>query len=95
MKRLILPIAICTITILSCNKRSKSEQKAYVDSLFHVLSCSPTIVAGPYSLEDQLNACDLLIKEYPEKKEQFEVVRKEIEQQIHDRDNKSPLDDLY
>ena len=64
----LLTMIVAVVLMCSCSGRSKEEQKAYTDSLFHVLSCSPTIVDGPYTLEDQLNACDLLIKEYPNKK---------------------------
>lgn len=84
MKKVLLFIA--TTFILSCNGRSKEEQKAYVDSLFHVVSCSPTIVAGPYTLKDRLDACDKLIEEYPEYREQGEKVRATIIEQIKDRD---------
>lgn len=94
MKRILYIIFGC-LFIVSCNKRSKAEQKTYIDSLFHVLSCSPTIVNGPYSLEDQVNACDLLMDEYPEKKEEFEKIKKRIENQIQERDSSSNVDDLY
>ncbi len=93
MKRILL-IIFAGLLVSSCNRRSESEQKEYTDSLFHVLSCSPTIVDGPYSLEDQLNACDLLMDEYPEKKDEFETIKKEIEHQIQSRDSNSLIDDL-
>ena len=85
MKRFVTMIFSVAL-MCSCGGRSKEEQKAYTDSLFHVISCSPTIVAGPYTLEDQLNACDLLIKEYPNKKDEFENLKETIRKQIKDRD---------
>ena len=85
MKRFVTMI-IAVALICSCGGRSKEEQKAYTDSLFHVISCSPTIVAGPYTLEDQLNACDLLINEYPNKKDEIENLKETIRKQIKDRD---------
>ena len=84
MKRFVTMIFAVAL-MCSCGGRSKEEQKAYTDSLFHVISCSPTIVAGPYTLEDQLNACDLLIKEYPNKKDEFENLKETIRTQIKDR----------
>lgn len=82
-----MTLAALFLGFTSCNNwRTKEEQKAYTDSLFHVISCSPTIVAGPYTLEDQLEACDLLIKEYPKKKEQFEDIKAIIQKQIEERD---------
>lgn len=93
MKRILFLIFVCSL-IYSCNRRSNAEQKEYTDSLFHVLSCSPTIVDGPYSLEDQLNACDLLMDEYPDKKDEFEKRKKEIKHQIQSRDSNSLIDDL-
>lgn len=83
---------IFTVSLLfSCGRRSQAEQKAYTDSLFHVISCSPTIVAGPYTLEDQLNACDLLIKEYPNKQAEFQNIKETIQKRIKERD----LENLY
>lgn len=78
---------IVAMLLSSCgNVRSKEEQKEYVDSLFHVISCSPTIVSGPYTFEDQLDACDLLIKEFPNKKKSFEEIKTKIREQIEQRD---------
>ena len=77
---------LASFLIVSCGGRNAERQKAYTDSLMHVISCSPTIVDGPYTLEDQLNACDLLIKEYPEKKGKFEEIKVIIKKQIKDRD---------
>ena len=85
MKRFVTMIFAVAL-MCSCGGRSKEEQKAYTDSLFHVISCSPTIVAGPYTLEDQLNACDLLIKEYPNKKDEIENLKETIRKQIKDSD---------
>lgn len=83
----ILPSIILqtSIFVISCGGRSVEQQKVYTDSLMHVISCSPTIVDGPYTLEDQLNACDMLIKEYPEKKEKFEKIKSAIKKQIKER----------
>lgn len=81
MKKILLLFALASV-LCSCDGRSKAEKQAYVDSLFHVLSCSPTIVAGPYTLEDQLNACDLLMKEYPQLKKDWEKVRADILKKI-------------
>lgn len=85
-------ISISTLAYLlylsSCgNGRSKEEQQEYTDSLFHVISCSPTIVEGPYTLEDQLDACELLIKEFPERESQFEEIKSTIKKQIEERDS--------
>lgn len=88
MKNSLLLIAV-SIIMVSCGGRSKEEQKAYTDSLFHVISSSPSIVAGPYTLEDQLDACDKLIKEFPNKKEEFEEMKKTIRNQIAQRDSES------
>lgn len=86
-KILLMTLTVLCLVFVSCgNGRTKEEQKAYTDSLFHVISCSPTIVAGPYTLEDQLNACDLLIKEYPSKKDEFEKIKATIQKQIEERD---------
>ena len=86
----ILGLFFLTILLGSCgNGRSKEEQQQYVDSLFHVISCSPTIVDGPYTLEDQLEACDLLIKEYPKKKDKFEEIKATIQLQIEQRDSEN------
>lgn len=82
-------VGLFTLALLlgSCGSgRTEEEQKQYVDSLFHVVSCSPTIVDGPYTLEDQLEACDLLIKEYPDRKDQFEELKNTLRQQILTRD---------
>ena len=77
---------LVAIQLTSCgNGRSEAEQKKYVDSLFHVISCSPSIVDGPYTLEEQLEACDLLIREYPNKKEDFESIKVQIQEQIRQR----------
>lgn len=89
-KILLMMMAVLCFGLASCgNGRTEEEQKAYTDSLFHVISCSPTIVAGPYTLEDQLEACDLLIKEYPNKKEQFEDIKATIHKQIEERDTET------
>ena len=85
----VLFVPIISYILLSCGGRSEVEQKAYTDSLFHVISCSPTIVSGPYTLEDQLNACDLLIKEYPKKKSEFEKIKETIQKQIKERDSEN------
>lgn len=84
MKKLFLCSMIvgCSFLTVACGGRTKAEQKAYEDSLFHVISASPTIVNGAYTLQDQLNACDLLIKEHPEKKEELEVIKQQIQQEI-------------
>lgn len=84
----IIPVItlVLLVTMTSCG-RSSEAKKAYIDSLYHVIQCSPTIVAGPYTLEDQLHACDLLLEEYPEKKEKIERIKKDIEHQIEERDN--------
>ena len=68
-----------SIFVISCGGRSVEQQKAYTDSLMHV------IIDSPYTLEDQLNACDMLIKEYPEKKEKFEKIKSAIKKQIKER----------
>lgn len=83
----IIPIflsLIITAILSSCNSgvRSKEEHQQYVDSLFNVISSSPTIVDGSYTLTDQLEACDLLIKEYPDKKDDFEKIKATIQSQI-------------
>lgn len=76
------------ILFCSCgNGRTETEQKQYIDSLFHVISCSPSIVDGPYTHENQLEACDLLIKEYPDRKQQFEEIKKSIQLQIDQLDS--------
>ena len=78
---------ICPLLLCSCgNGRTEAENKAYTDSLFNVVSSSPTIVAGRYTLEDQLEACDLLIKEYPNKKDEFIAIKDIIKKQINERD---------
>lgn len=83
----ILPFAtlLASLLAVSCGGRNAEQQKAYTDSLMHIISCSPTIVDGPYTLEDQLNACDLLIKEYPEKKERLEEIKATIKKQMQNR----------
>lgn len=84
----IAPLMAMTAILCSCgSERSEAEQKAYTDSLFHVISCSPTMVHSAYTLEDQLNACNLLIKEYPKQKEKFENVKSLIREQIRVRDS--------
>ncbi len=87
-------IVFSAFIMISCGGRTKEEQKAYEDSLFHVISCSPTIVAGPYTLEDQLNACDLLIKERPEDKEEILLIKDKIQEQIAEETTSDPIDDL-
>lgn len=82
-------ILTVSFILLSCGGRSKEEQKAYTDSLFHVISTSPSIVAGPYTLEDQLDACDKLIKEYPDKQDEFENLKATIQKQIDQRESES------
>lgn len=80
--------SIIALGLQSCsNGRSELEQQEYTDSLLHVISCSPTIVDSHYTLEDQLDACDLLIKEYPNKKSDFEEIKATIKKQIEERDN--------
>lgn len=80
-----------TLLFCSCSSgRTEAEQKQYIDSLFHVISCSPSIVDGPYTLENQLEACDLLIKEYPNRKQQFEKIKESIHLQIERRDSDEP-----
>ena len=88
MVRKIVPLLVMIAALGSCgNKRSEAEQKAYTDSLYHVISCSPTVVQGEYTLEDQLDACNLLIKEYPKQKGRFEQVKSSIREQIRVRDS--------
>lgn len=82
-------IVFIALLITSCSGRSEEEQKAYTDSLFHVITCSPTIVRSSYTLEDQLNACELLIEEYPERKDKIEKIKKIIQKQIADRDSEN------
>lgn len=80
----------------SCNSgaRSTEEHQQYVDSLFNVISSSPMIVNGPYSLTDQLEACDLLIKEFPDKKNDFEQIKATIQTQIDALTNEdSPIEE--
>ena len=89
MKKLLIAVFAITVLAASCSGRSKEEQKAYTDSLFNVITCSPTIVRSSYTLEDQLNACDLLIEEYPEKKDKIEKIKKIIQKQIADRDSEN------
>lgn len=84
-------ILLSALLFCSCsNRRTEAEQKQYIDSLFHVISCSPSIVDGPYTLENQLEACDLLIKEYPDRKKQFEDLKESIHLQIEQRDSDEP-----
>lgn len=86
--KFIIMATFAIILLGSCgNGRTKEEQKAYTDSLFHVISCSPTIVGGPYTLENQLNACDLLIEEYPDRKSEIEKIKKTIQLQIREQNN--------
>lgn len=94
MKKILPIIAAITIfTLFSCG-RSPEAKKAYIDSLFHVIQCSPTIVAGPYTLEDQLHACDLLMDELPaEKRNRLKIIKKGIEHKIEERDNPTISDD--
>lgn len=87
-------IVFSALIMISCGGRTKEEQKAYEDSLFHVISCSPTIVTGPYTLEDQLNACDLLIKERPKDKEKLLLIKNKIQEQITEEYTSNPIDDL-
>lgn len=91
----IIPVItlVLLVTMTSCG-RSSEAKKAYIDSLYHVIQCSPTIVAGPYTLEDQLHACDLLMDELPaEKRNRLEIIKKGIEHKIDERDNPTISDD--
>lgn len=83
-----IPLLITAIPS-SCNSgtESKEEHQQYVDSLFNVISSSPKIVDGTYSLSDQLEACDLLIKEYPSRKDEFEKIKTTIQTQIDEQAN--------
>lgn len=85
MKKALIVITTSLLTI-SCGGRSTEQQKIYTDSLMHVISCSPTIIDGSYTLEDQINACDLLIKEFPEEKERFEEIKATIKKQIQNQE---------
>lgn len=84
----IIMVTFAIILLASCgNGRTKEEQKAYTDSLFHVISCSPAIVGGSYTLENQLDACELLIEEYPDKKSEIEEIKEKIQLQIKEQNN--------
>lgn len=80
---------LITAILSSCNSgaKSKEEHQQYVDSLFNVIGSSPKIVDVTYSLSDQLEACDLLIKEYPNRKDEFEKIKTTIQTQIDERAN--------
>ena len=88
MKKVLIAIPTAVLLVsASCGGRSQAEQKAYEDSLYHVISCSPSIIDGPYTMEDQLEACDLLIKEWPGKREELEKIKEGIMHQIEVRDS--------
>ena len=90
-------IGIFFYAILFCscgNGKTETEQKQYIDSLFNVISSSPSVVDGPYTLENQLEACDLLIMEYPDRKEQFEEIKESIQLQIKQRDAEESIYDF-